>query len=94
MEEFDRIALGRKSHVATPEESGYNRDQYTMVQSNQGGDSNTAKTKQHLEYKQLVQWNRENLTILVIMVIFNIVFQVGLFFIIPIMATVTFMYLS
>ena len=45
MEEFDRRALERKKFLATPEERRYYRDQYNVVQPNQGGGSNTVKTK-------------------------------------------------
>ena len=48
--------------VATPEERRYCRDQYKVVQPNQGGDSDTVKTEEHPEYQRILQWNRENMT--------------------------------
>ena len=53
-EYFDRKALERKNHVADPEGRRYCRDQYTVVQPNQGGGSNTVKTKALPEHKQFV----------------------------------------
>ena len=61
------------------------------------------KTKEHPEYKQLVQWNKEEIdqsfskstcktvviVVIVDMVTVNMVFLVGLFLIIALMATVT-----
>ena len=61
MNELDRIVLERKSDVATPEERRYYRDQYPVVQTNQVDDSNTVKTKEHREYKHLVQWKKGKL---------------------------------
>ena len=57
MDEFERIALGRKDYVGTLEERRYHRDQHNIVQPNQGGGSNTVKTKEHPEHKQHAQEN-------------------------------------
>ena len=62
MEEFDKIALERKNYAATPQQRRFYRDQYKVVQPNQGGGRTTVKTKEHPEHKQLVLWKRENLT--------------------------------
>ena len=43
MKELDRIALKWKNFLTTPEEKRYFRDQYTVVQLNQGGGSNTKR---------------------------------------------------
>ena len=55
VEEFDKIALKRKTRVATPAERRCYRNQRTVVQPNQGGGSNTVKSKEHPEHKQLAQ---------------------------------------
>ena len=62
MKEFDTIALERKSYVTTFEERRDYRDQYTVMQPNPGWSGNTAKTEEHTEYQQIVQWKRWNLT--------------------------------
>ena len=49
----------RKNYVATLEEGRYYRDQYKVVQPDQGGGSSTVKTKEHPEHKHIVQWKRE-----------------------------------
>ena len=91
----------RKNYVATPEERRSCRDQYTVVQPNQGG-GNTVKTKEHFEHKQLVvekgKFDRSisrsrcrTVVIVVIMdtVTFRKVFPVGLFPFVAVMATAT-----
>ena len=59
MEEFDRKALGGKGHAATPAERRYCRDQYTVVPPNQGGGSNTVKTKTTLNARNLYSGERK-----------------------------------
>ena len=56
---FDGAALESKYYAADLEERRHYRDHYTVVQPSQGGCSNTVKTKEHPEYKQIVQWKRE-----------------------------------
>ena len=56
MEEFDRRVLESKYYV-----KGVTTETST-AQPNQGGGSNNVKTKERPEYKQIVQWNKENLT--------------------------------
>ena len=52
MEEFERIAIDKRDYVASSTERACHRDQYKVVQPNQGGGSDTAKTEEHFEYKQ------------------------------------------
>ena len=86
--------------MATPEDRRYCRDQYTIVQPNQGG-TQQHREKNKSEYQQFVQWKRDNLTSQFSksrrrtdMVTFNLVFQVRLFTIIALMATDTGIYLT
>ena len=96
VEEFDREALKRKNYVATHGERRYCRDQHKVVQSNQGGGSDTVKTKCHPGHKQIVRWqiwkidkpfSRSRCGTVVIVVILdtvtsNNIFLVGLFLIV------------
>ena len=86
MENVDRISLGRKNHVASPEERRSYRDPCTVVQPN-----HTVKTTNHLGDKQLVQWkiidqslsrSRWVIVVTMDMVTFSTVSMVGLFFIV------------
>ena len=57
MEQLDRIALGRKNHEATAEETRYYG---AVMQPHQGGGRNDVKTKEDCEHKQLVYLKKEH----------------------------------
>ena len=78
---FTQTSAERHS-VASPEERRYDRCQYKVVQTNQGGGSNTVKTKN--------TWpdNPQNPIVIMDMVTFDEVLLVG-YFVVTIMATIT-----
>ena len=63
VEEIDSLAMKRKTYVATLDDRRVTtKDQHKLVQPNQGGGSNTVKIEERPEHKQLVPWERKNLT--------------------------------
>ena len=54
--------MKRGIYVASSKEQAYYGDQHKVLQPYQGGGSDTVKTKEHPEYKQIAHEKRENLT--------------------------------
>ena len=54
--------MKRRIYIAFLEERRCYRDQYKVVQPYQGGGSDTVETEERTDYKQVVQWEKGNMT--------------------------------